>query len=63
MERELETLFIERYRRIWISASRLGTLQLILFPIGIHQDYRILTEKNFGEITIEKIRDLIMRNP
>lgn len=63
MERELETQFNSSYRRIWIQATRLGTIQLTLFPVGIHQDYRFITEKNFGEITIERIRDLIMRNP
>ena len=63
MRRELEALFADRYRRIWIYTTRLGSVQLILFPVNIHQGYRIITEKNFGEITIEKLKDLIMRNP
>jgi hypothetical protein len=63
MRRELEVLFADTYRRIWIYTTRLGTVQLVLFPVSIHQNYRIVTEKNFGEITIEKLKDLIMRNP
>jgi hypothetical protein len=63
MERELQALFADRYRRIWITYSRLGTVQLTLFPVSIHQDYRIITEQKFGEITIQKLSDLIMRNP
>ena len=63
MRRELEASFADTYRRIWIYTTRLGTIQLILFPVSIHQDYRIITEKNFGDITIEKLSDLIMRNP
>lgn len=63
LERELETYFADRYRRIWVQTTRLGSVCLTLFPVGIHQNYRIVTESNFGEITFEKIRDLIMRNP
>lgn len=63
MERELQALFADTYRRIWVTYSRLGTVQLTLFPIDPHQTYRIITEQKFGEITIEKLRDLIMRNP
>jgi hypothetical protein len=62
MERELQALFADTYRRIWITYSRLGTVQLTLFPVNTHQDYRIITEQKFGEITIEKLRDLIKRN-
>ena len=63
IERELEELFAETYRKIWIYHTRLGTVQLILFPVDTHQGYRIISERNFGEITTEKLSDLIMRNP
>lgn len=63
MERELQALFADTYRRIWVTYSRLDTVQVTLFPIDPNQTYRIITEQKFGEITIEKLRDLIMRNP
>ena len=61
IERDLETYFTDRYRRIWVQTTRLGSICLTLFPVDTHQNYRIITEKNFGEITFEKVRDLIMR--
>lgn len=63
LERELETCFIDRYRRIWVTYTRLGTVQLVLFPIEPYRTYNIISQKNFGEITFEKLKDLIMRNP
>lgn len=63
MTTELQAHFAETYRKIWITYSRLGTVQLTLFPINPHQTYRIITEQKFGEITLEKLIDLIMRNP
>lgn len=63
MERELELHFSNQFRRIWIQSSRLGTLCVTLFPSNQHQGYRFVIERNFGEITIETIKNLIMRNP
>ena len=63
MERELQVLFADRYRRIWVQTTRLGSICLTLFPVDTHQGYRIISERNFGEITTEKLSDLIMRNP
>jgi hypothetical protein len=62
METELEVLFSDRFRRIWIQTTRLGSVCVTLFPVDIHQRYRIVTRQGFGELTIERLTNLINEN-
>jgi len=59
MERELELYFSDRYRRIWVQTTRLGSVCLTLFPVDQTQVYRIITRQRFGDVTFENLRDLI----
>ena len=61
MEQELQSIFSDRYRRIWVYWTRLGTVQLVLFPVNQNLGYEIITERNFGEITLEKLTDMVNR--
>lgn len=52
-------LFSDRYRRIWVQETRLGSLCITLFPID-GSNYKIVTRQRMGEITFEKVRDIIL---
>ena len=55
----LEQRFKGIYRCIWIYKTRLNSVQLILFPNNINESYRIITKKNFGQITEERLTEFI----
>lgn len=46
LERTLQDRFAGVFRRIWVSYTRLNSLQVIAFPIGTYGQYRIFTRKN-----------------
>lgn len=57
IEVELERYFDGKYRRIWIRSGH-NAILIILFP-NSYENYRIISQSNFGKITFESIKNFI----
>lgn len=48
LERELQRSLSDRFRRVWVNYTRLGSVQFTLFPLmNVHEIYTIVTRRNF----------------
>lgn len=50
LERELQRSLSDRFRRVWIGYTRFGSVQFTLFPVNLHESYRIVTRSKFIDV-------------
>lgn len=59
-ERELESSFSDRFRRVWLQHTRLGSLCITAFPINPVEHYRIFTQKNVQDWSVESLKNIVL---
>jgi hypothetical protein len=59
-EAELETLFSDRFRRIWIQYTRLNTLCITLFPVDRNANYKFITEYKVQDWSVENLKNIVL---
>jgi hypothetical protein len=59
-QRELENSFSERFRKVWIQYSRLGSICITAFPIDRNMDYEIYTAFKIDDFSVENLRNIVL---
>lgn len=60
LQRELEISLSDRFRRVWVDHTRLGSLCITAFPINPNEHYRIFTQKNVQDWSVENLRNIVL---
>lgn len=61
-ERELESLFSDRFRRMWIQYTRLGSVCITAFPVNPHESYEIFTSFKMNDFSVENLKNIVLLN-
>ncbi len=59
-EKELQNSFSNRFRRMWLQYSRLGSVCITVFPINQNERYRICTESKVQNFSLENLKNIVL---
>lgn len=61
-ERELENLFSDRFRKMWIQYTRLGSVCITAFPLNQNETYQIFTSFKMNDFSLENLKNIVLSN-
>lgn len=63
-ERELEAFFSDRFRRVWLQHTRLGSVCITAFPLPSEESrypsYRIFTATKISDWSLENLKNIVL---
>jgi hypothetical protein len=59
-ERELEVIFSDRFRRVWLQHTRLGSVCITAFPHGVASGYEIFTAFKINDWSVENLKNIVL---
>lgn len=59
-QRELENSFSDRFRRVWVDYTRLGSVCITAFPLNPLERYRIFTASRVQDYSLESLRNIVL---
>jgi hypothetical protein len=60
LQRELEASLSDRFRRVWINYTRLGSVCITAFPVNPNETYRIFTQTKVQDWSVEGLRNIVL---
>lgn len=59
-QKELENSLNDRFRRVWINYTRLGSVCITAFPINQLERYRIFTAFKVQDWSVENLKNIVL---
>ena len=59
-EKELASSFSDRFKRVWLSYSKIGSICITAFPIAKEERYKIFIEYNVQDFSVENLRSIVL---
>lgn len=59
-EKELESSFSDRFRRMWLHYTRLGSICIVAFPINQNERYKIITAFKVQDYSLENLKNIVL---
>ena len=57
---ELQNSFADRFRRVWVDYTRLGSICITAFPLNPLERYRIFTAYKVQDYSLESLRNIVL---
>lgn len=59
-EKELESFFSDRFRRVWLEHTRLGSICITAFPLNQNESYKIFTAFKINDWSLENLKNIVL---
>ena len=59
-EKELQDFFLDKFRRVWLQYSRLGSICITAFPYGVASQYKMFFAYKVQDFSIENLKNIVL---